>query len=79
MPLGKMEGDTLGKKSAHMLQDDEADGPYYRQKWEGMPQATPIISGGVNALRLSVFSEILGWPTAEGSADVGTIYKAERG
>merc|ERR1711974_425893 len=32
-----------------MLQDDEADGPYYRQEWEGMKQTTPIISGG-NAL-----------------------------
>ena len=43
-----------------MLQDDEADGPYYHQEWEGMKQTTPIISGGMNALRLPAFFENLG-------------------
>jgi len=43
-----------------MLQDDEADGPYYHQCWEGMKQTTPIISGGMNALRLPAFFENLG-------------------
>ena len=43
-----------------MLQDDEADGPYYRQEWQGMKETTPIISGGMNALRLPAFFENLG-------------------
>ena len=33
-----------------MLQDDVAPGPYYQQEWEGMAEATPIISGGMKAL-----------------------------
>ena len=36
-----MEGDASDKNIAFMLQDDVADGPYYRQDWEGMPQTTP--------------------------------------
>eukprot|EP00439_Symbiodinium_sp_Y106_P010911 s16831_g1.t1 len=40
-----MEGDASDKNIAFMLQDDEADGPYYHQEWEGMKQTTPIISG----------------------------------
>merc|ERR1712078_709374 len=43
-----------------MLQDDEADGPYYHQEWQGMKQTTPIISGGMNALRLPAFFMNLG-------------------
>jgi hypothetical protein len=39
---------------------DEADGPYYHQEWQDMPQTTPIISDGMNALRLPVFFENLG-------------------
>jgi len=60
MSFGKMEGDASDKNIASMLQDDEADGPYYRQTWEGMKQTTPIISGGMNALRLPAFFENLG-------------------
>merc|ERR1712178_580024 len=60
MSFGKMEGDASDKGIAFMLQDDEADGPYYHQEWEGMPQTTPIISGGMNALRLPAFFENLG-------------------
>merc|ERR1711988_271497 len=54
MSFGKMEG------NAFMLQDDVADGPYYTQEWEGMPETTPIISGGMNALRLPAFFQNLG-------------------
>jgi ribulose-bisphosphate carboxylase large chain len=43
-----------------MLQEEEADGPYYHQEWQGMPQTTPIISGRMNALRLPAFFENLG-------------------
>merc|ERR1712038_897225 len=60
MSFGKMEGDASDKNIAFMLQDDEADGPYYHQEWQGMPQTTPIISGGMNALRLPAFFENLG-------------------
>merc|ERR1712025_1073828 len=60
MSFGKMEGDSSDKNIAFMLQDDEADGPYYHQKWQGMKQTTPIISGGMNALRLPAFFMNLG-------------------
>ena len=60
MSFGKMEGDASDKNIAYMLQDDEADGPYYRQEWQGMKETTPIISGGMNALRLPAFFENLG-------------------
>jgi len=60
MSFGKMEGDASDKNIAFMLQQDEADGPYYHQEWEGMPETTPIISGGMNALRLPAFFENLG-------------------
>merc|ERR1712054_478423 len=60
MSFGKMEGDASDKGIAFMLQDDEAPGPYYNQEWEGMKQTTPIISGGMNALRLPAFFENLG-------------------
>merc|ERR1711879_1032892 len=58
--FGKMEGDASDKGIAYMLQQDEADGPYYHQEWEGMKHTTPIISGGMNALRLPAFFENLG-------------------
>ena len=60
MSFGKMEGDASDKNIAFMLQDDVAPGPYYEQPWEGMMQTTPIISGGMNALRLPAFFENLG-------------------
>merc|ERR1712013_75289 len=60
MSFGKMEGDASDKNIGFMLQDDVADGPFYRQEWEGMKQTTPIISGGMNALRLPAFFENLG-------------------
>merc|ERR1719482_2704240 len=61
MSFGKMEGDSSDKNIAFMLQDDEADGPYYHQEWQGMKQTTPIISGGMNALRLPAFFMNLGY------------------
>merc|ERR1712139_342684 len=60
MSFGKMEGDASDKNIAFMLQDDVAPGPYYQQEWQGMPQTTPIISGGMNALRLPAFFQNLG-------------------
>ncbi|OHC75926.1 MAG: ribulose 1,5-bisphosphate carboxylase [Rhodospirillales bacterium RIFCSPLOWO2_12_FULL_58_28] len=60
MGFGKMEGDPSDKKIAYMLERDAADGPFYRQEWGGMKATTPIISGGMNALRLPGFFTNLG-------------------
>ena len=60
MGFGKMEGEAADKLMAYMITDDSADGPYYHQEWEGMGATTPIISGGMNALRMPGFFENLG-------------------
>jgi len=60
MGYGKMEGDASDKNIAYMIERDSADGPFYHQEWEGMKPTTPIISGGMNALRLPGFFENLG-------------------
>ena len=38
MSVGKMEGDASDKNSTFISQDDEADGPYYHQVWDGVKQ-----------------------------------------
>jgi len=60
MSFGKMEGEASDKFTAYMLEQDSADGPYYHQEWLGMNPTTPIISGGMNALRIPGFFENLG-------------------
>jgi ribulose-bisphosphate carboxylase large chain len=60
MGYGKMEGEPADKLMAYMIMDDSADGPYYHQEWQGMGATTPIISGGMNALRMPGFFENLG-------------------
>lgn len=60
MSFGKMEGEPADKLMAYMITDDSADGPYFHQEWEGMGATTPIISGGMNALRMPGFFENLG-------------------
>lgn len=60
MGYGKMEGDASDKVIAYMIERDECQGPFYYQKWYGMKPTTPIISGGMNALRLPGFFENLG-------------------
>lgn len=60
MGYGKMEGEADDKNIAYMLERDSADGPYYHQEWQGMKATTPIISGGMNALRLPGFFDNLG-------------------
>jgi ribulose-bisphosphate carboxylase large chain len=60
MGYGKMEGDPGDRLLAYMLERDVADGLYYRQEWMGMKATTPIISGGMNALRLPGFFDNLG-------------------
>ena len=56
----KMEGEADDKNIAYMIERDECQGPVYFQKWYGMKPTTPIISGGMNALRLPGFFENLG-------------------
>ncbi|MRR51683.1 MAG: ribulose-bisphosphate carboxylase [Rhodocyclaceae bacterium] len=60
MGYGKMEGDGDDKIIAYMIERDECQGPVYYQKWDGIKATTPIISGGMNALRLPGFFENLG-------------------
>ena len=60
MSFGKMEGEASDTNIAHMIQRDSADGPYYHQEWLGMNPTTPIISGGMNALRIPGFLDNLG-------------------
>nr|WCC58493.1 ribulose-1,5-bisphosphate carboxylase/oxygenase large subunit [Plastid transformation vector pLEVpotRr] len=60
MGFGKMEGESSDRAIAYMLTQDEAQGPFYRQSWGGMKACTPIISGGMNALRMPGFFENLG-------------------
>ncbi|CCQ74996.1 ribulose-bisphosphate carboxylase [Magnetospira sp. QH-2] len=60
MGFGKMEGENDDRNIAYMIERDSADGPFFHQEWEGMKPTTPIISGGMNALRLPGFFENLG-------------------
>lgn len=60
MGFGKMEGEAGDKDMAFMIMDDSADGPFYHQEWQGMNPTTPIISGGMNALRIPGFFDNLG-------------------
>jgi ribulose-bisphosphate carboxylase large chain len=60
MGYGKMEGEPGEKMVAYMLENDVAEGSHYRQEWLGMKACTPIISGGMNALRLPGFFANLG-------------------
>jgi len=60
MSFGKMEGEAEDRAIAFMLEQDSADGPYYHQEWYGMNPTTPIISGGMNALRIPGFFTNLG-------------------
>ncbi|NTV96456.1 MAG: ribulose-bisphosphate carboxylase [Thiobacillus sp.] len=60
MGYGKMEGGKDDRVIAYMIERDSVDGPYYHQEWHGMKPTTPIISGGMNALRLPGFFENLG-------------------
>ncbi len=60
MGYGKMEGGRDDRNIAYIIERDSADGPYYHQEWHGMKPTTPIISGGMNALRLPGFFENLG-------------------
>lgn len=60
MGYGKMEGEASDRAIAYMMEREVADGPYFRQEWRGMKGNTPIISGGMNAVRLPGFFKNLG-------------------
>ncbi len=60
MGFGKMEGGADDRIIAYMIERDSCQGPFYHQEWYGMKPTTPIISGGMNALRLPGFFENLG-------------------
>ncbi|HKJ82996.1 MAG TPA: ribulose-bisphosphate carboxylase [Mariprofundaceae bacterium] len=60
MGYGKMEGNSDERVLAYMLEREACQGPYFYQDWYGMKPTTPIISGGMNALRLPGFFENLG-------------------
>ncbi|MDF1804033.1 ribulose-bisphosphate carboxylase [Thalassovita sp.] len=60
MGFGKMEGENADRAIAYMITEDSADGPYFHQEWAGMGPTTPIISGGMNALRMPSFFANLG-------------------
>jgi len=60
MGYGKMEGDKDDRAAAYVIERDSYQGPVYPQEWFGMKQTVPIISGGMNALRLPGFFDNLG-------------------
>ena len=60
MGFGKMEGGADDRIIAYMIERDSCMGPFFHQEWYGMKPTTPIISGGINALRLPGFFENLG-------------------
>jgi len=60
MGYGKMEGSQDDRAIAYIAERDSYTGPVYHQEWYGMKPTTPIVSGGMNALRLPGFFENLG-------------------
>ncbi|MBW7902371.1 MAG: ribulose-bisphosphate carboxylase [Rhodocyclaceae bacterium] len=60
MGYGKMEGDRDDRTCAYIIERDSFQGPVYPQAWYGMKPTVPIISGGMNALRLPGFFDNLG-------------------
>jgi ribulose-bisphosphate carboxylase large chain len=60
MGFGKMESEADDRFIAYMLERDVAKGPFYEQQWHGVAPTTPIISGGMNAVRSIKFYENLG-------------------
>ncbi len=72
MGYGKMEGDKDDRVIAYMIERDSCDGPVYHQEWYGMKPTTPIISGGMNALRLPGFFENLGHANVINTAGGGS-------
>ena len=72
MGYGKMEGGKDDRAIAYIIEREEYQGPAYFQKWYGMRPTTPIISGGMNALRLPGFFENLGHANVINTAGGGS-------
>ncbi len=72
MGYGKMEGAADDRIIAYMIERDSVTGPFYHQEWYGMKPTTPIISGGMNALRLPGFFENLGHANVINTAGGGS-------
>jgi ribulose-bisphosphate carboxylase large chain len=60
MGYGKMEGGKDDRAVAYIIERDSYTGPVYHQEWYGMKPTAPIVSGGMNALRLPGFFANLG-------------------
>lgn len=60
MGFGKMEGENDDRAIAYIIERDAYQGPAFHQEWLGMKPTTPIVSGGMNALRLPGFFANLG-------------------
>ncbi len=60
MGYGKMEGEKDDRACAYIIERERYQGPVYEQDWYGMKPTVPIISGGMNALRLPGFFDNLG-------------------
>ena len=60
MGYGKMEGARDDRAIAYICERAEYQGPAFYQDWYGMLPTTPIVSGGMNALRLPGFFSNLG-------------------
>ena len=60
MGFGKMESEPKDRNIAYLIERQSFDGPAYHQEWGDMKPTTPIISGGMNAVRLPGFFENLG-------------------
>lgn len=60
MGFGKMEGEAEDRAIAYIIERDAYQGPAFHQCWDGIRPTTPIVSGGMNALRLPGFFANLG-------------------
>ncbi|MFT0847367.1 ribulose-bisphosphate carboxylase [Actinomycetaceae bacterium L2_0104] len=72
MGYGKMEGAADDRAIAYIIEREEYQGPAYFQKWYGMRPTTPIVSGGMNALRLPGFFSNLGHANVINTAGGGS-------
>lgn len=60
MSFGKVVGDAIDTNIAQTVRRNSADGPCDHQEWLGMNPTTPILSGGMNALRIQGVPDNLG-------------------
>lgn len=73
MGYGKMEGAQDDRAIAYIIERDSYQGPAYFQEWYGMRPTAPIVSGGMNALRLPGFFDNLGHANVINTAGGGAF------